>query len=155
MLGASGGLGGLGEGTPFKRGSYAWGPKIWEGPCFLLCLREGKDPRSHSCVACLEALPKIPLPSKAQEKQSCCIPRDLRGPGQWAGASAATVCCWAPFKLLTLLGGMLRERKKIQGVTDVEFPTSMVRWGLKGQNQVHGNGISACLNLSTAFHTHL
>lgn len=58
---------------------------------------------------------------------------------------------WAPFKLLTLLGGMLRERKKIQGVSDVEFPTSMLRWGLKGQDQVHGNGISAHLNLSTAF----
>lgn len=54
------------------------------------------------------------------------FPRDLSGPGLW-GPVQAILCFWAPGRLLTLLGGMLKgRRQKTRTVTDMEFPTSQV-----------------------------
>ena len=63
-------------------------PTMSQGGALLPTTSQGVGgPRRHSCVACLEALPKIPLPSKTQGKPSCCVPRDCGGSGQWGSGS--------------------------------------------------------------------
>lgn len=130
-------------------------PTVSQGGALLLTMSQGVGgPRRHSCVACLEALPKIPLPSKTQGKPSCCIPRDrwwVRAVG--VGLSAAVECPWAACTPLTLLGGMVGER--IHRMIDVAFPISMVRWALMVKIRFTGMVFPLHLNMSRAFPTHL
>ena len=79
-------------GEEVRRGFFPQTRKGWEGedthraPRLQTGTSQGapgreEDPRSHSWVACLEALPKTFFSRKTQNKLSCCTPRDLSGPG--------------------------------------------------------------------------
>lgn len=99
---------------PFKRGSYAWGPKIWEGPCSLLCLRDGGKPQESQLCGLSRSLAKSSLSQQNSEKAELL---QTEGP-RWArvkerGAvlpsfvSGHSALC----KPLTLLRGMLEGRR--------------------------------------------
>lgn len=94
---------------------------MWEKPCSLLWPGRGKEPRESQLCGFLAVLSQIPFLIKAQEKQSCYIPRDPSGPGQWGTRDGHALFVGT---LQTANSAGRETGEKTQAATEEAFPTS-------------------------------